>query len=113
MKSQSDLNQEIQSLKELVNQLLVQNAFLQAECHISRDILLHVVSKLMPAKEASNVYTNFVDVLEEQQLDALDHLEEVLLDPEPSFLLKKKFERSSFFQTMKLDGRYNSELNSD
>lgn len=68
---------------------------------------------LMPAKEASNVYTNFVDVLEEQQLDALDHLEEVLLDPEPSFLLKKKFERSSFFQTMKLDGRYNSELNSD
>mgnify|MGYP003374838296 CR=1 FL=1 len=109
MKSQSDLNQEIQSLKELVNQLLVQNAFLQAECHISSDIL----SKLMPAKEASNVYTNFVDVLEEQQLDALDHLEEVLLDPEPSFLLKKKFERSSFFQTMKLDGRYNSELNSD
>lgn len=44
MKSQSDLNQEIQSLKELVNQLLVQNAFLQAECHISSDILLHVVS---------------------------------------------------------------------
>lgn len=91
---------EINKLQETVNEMLVQQAILTQRSYAVESLLFEMISAYSP-EDARAVFTNYVKLAEEQTIKALDDLEDVLLDPEPSFLLRKKVDFQSCMDLMK------------
>lgn len=91
---------EIREMKDAINELLVQQAILTQKCYAAESLLFEIVSESYPDR-ASIVFTNYVTMAEEEVNNSLDSLEEILLDPAPSFLLHKKFDFQSNLEIMK------------
>ena len=72
---------------------------------ILTDIVLTVCKEYLPTDVYIEIYSAFVDRLEKQLIDVLDHSRDVLFDS-GSFLLKKKTDIAVMIQSMKSSDFY-------
>ena len=86
------LKQELEDIKSTLNHTLTQLTLVLVEKNILQRAFLGVCAAKLPEDEYRNIYTNFVDKLETEVLQALDGLQDILFDPPGSFLRGQKFE---------------------
>lgn len=107
-------SEEILDLKIMLNNINAELVKLKVQHHVVSSCLLQVIGEKFPDIEKP-LYTNLVNQLEAETLDALRSLDEILYDVnDSSFLIRQEFSETESFYHMKSDDRYvkDEDLNS-
>lgn len=98
--------EEIDEIKAVVNNLFIQLSIVSSENSMLKALVLGLVSEKMP-EVSNNVYTNFVNRLEESLNESMDKIDEHLFKTsDQSLLIRRKFEITSMISSMKRDEHY-------
>lgn len=97
---------EIKELKVAVNNLMAHNAFLSARTKLLESLLFEVINQTLP-EHVKNIYTLFVNRLEERTKQGFEKLDNCYYDTaDPAFSVRQKFDVLSQISRMKQDDRY-------
>lgn len=94
-------------LKVSINNLFVQNGILTIKQSFLEDMILKVLKELLPPDQYKNVYTKYVDALEENLSENITVVEKFLFEVgDPAFLLRQRLEMTSAISSMKSKDDY-------
>jgi hypothetical protein len=113
-KNISIMKKDIEELKSVFDVVLLKQAEFMAELNTLSSMVLGVYEKTLPKETYRNLYTNFVNMLEENINSAFSGIEQknILFD-NGSFFLKHKFEVFEDIQNLKRNGSYIQTSNGD
>ena len=106
------MKNDIEELKSVFDVLFLKQAELIAELNTVRSMIFGVYKETLPKETYRNLYTNFVNVLEENTDKIFSKIENALFDPGAHFL-RYKFEVFEATQSLKQDSSYIQTSNGD
>lgn len=97
---EKELHQDVEDLKIVIDQLLINSSVTFARLKTLQSMILGTLEELFSEEAYKNICRHYLSLLEENTNEALAHVEGVLFDP-GSKVLKTKFEVFSDIRSMK------------
>lgn len=89
-------------LKISINNIFVQTAQATVKQGLLQSMVLGVFKETLSAEQYKNIYTNYVNLLEEALNDVVDTIEPLLFDiKDPAFLIRQRFDLHAVISSMK------------
>ena len=107
-----NIQEEINEMKAVINNLLIQQSFIMVKEQAATSLLFEIVSESFPDKEKL-VYTNFVNRIESETDNCLNDIEEGLFDVDSGFLFRQKMQMRMNFLQMKKSPLYLDHMHTD
>lgn len=97
-------------LKTSINNLFVQTGIATVKQGLLQSMVLGVFKENLTNEQYKNIYTNYVNLLEEALNDIVNTIEPLLFDiQDPAFLIRQRFDVHSVISSMKMTDDYISD----
>jgi hypothetical protein len=94
-------------LKTSINNLFVQTGIATVKQGILQSMVLGVFKENLPNEQYKNIYTNYVNLLEEALIDVVNTIKPILFDiQDPAFLIRQRIDVHSVIASMKMKDDY-------
>ena len=100
---------DVLEIRLVLNNLIVNSALVSSQLRTLTNLVLGVCKDKLPVDQYENVYTNYVNTLEQMTTEELNVIEGALWGS-PAFLSRQRFEALSASQILKEDTAYVSSL---
>lgn len=98
-------SKDVVEIREILDNLLVQTSIITIRLNALNSMVLGVWGETMPEEQFRNIYTTFVDLLEQNTKEAFVGIEGALFDS-GAFLLRQKMQGNLDIQSMKANTAY-------
>ena len=105
------MNNEIKVLQVAIDNLMVQTAINSVRLNVLTSMVLGVYKETMPNEQYKNIYTNYVNAIDQEASEALNGISEILFD-QGAFAIRQKFDHFLAIAEMKLNESYLGDSNS-